>query len=117
MNDKVDDIVDLYKELSDDDKICLFIKLSKIDMCDFYDISYKKYRLQVKNYKGKFILDKPLTKSFYNKREVSRHVHNFLHDEMNLQKYDVEIEKIYDNYKDKISYRNKCYMEYAITEI
>jgi len=66
---KVDKILNLYKNLSENEKISLFLTLSKLDMKRYYDPSYKKYRAIVKNIYGTHLMDKTLPGEYFNERE------------------------------------------------
>lgn len=103
----IENILQLYDSLSEDEKIKLFLQLQSKDMREHYDPTYKKYCIQVKNYYGEFLVNTILSRS-YNLRGATRQANQFLFDR-HMQPYDALIED-HMTYDDKVRYRNTHYL-------
>jgi hypothetical protein len=116
----VNNILEIYDKLSEDDKIRLFLSLDARDMRNHYDPSYKQYRIKAKNVYGLYIVDVRLTKGFgnnqgfYNEREAHKRAIQSLY-ERGMVKYIKEREKGMTEHQ-LIEYRNTAYVEYTLTQ-
>jgi hypothetical protein len=116
---KTNKIINLYKELNEDEKIRLFLSLQDLHMRDHYDPSYKQYRIQAKNVYGKLLVDtvvsRGLTTHFYNKREATRTAMRLLGDHWKIYLYEPGRES-YMSAKEIVTYRNQTFTELDIFE-
>ncbi len=120
MSKKVEKILSLYDDLSEDEKIRLFLSLSQKDMREHYDPSYRRYRIKAVNFYGKLLVDTVLSKGlggggFYNLREARAVGLGLLNYQWNRYKYEPTQES-YMNEKEIIKYRNDSYVELDIFE-
>ena len=123
-SDKVNKILELYKDLSEDEKISLFLSLDKLDMREHYDPSYKNYKIEAKNFYGKLLISKTISGYYYNIREVKKKHTSFMipcfsEDEVSekvLKSYHKENE-IYMSEDEIINYRNETCFELNVFEV
>ena len=110
---RVEEILDIYKDLSEEEKIKLFISLDSMDMNEFHNPKYKLYDVKVKNGFGKLLVDRSFRS--YSRWHVNRDVIDFLQ-RQKIWKHE-EFRESYMDPNEIIEAKNKYYTEVIIEEI
>ena len=115
MSRKVNNIIKVYQKLSAADKTLLFLKLQQLDMREHYDPTIKKYKVQMTNIFGQYLVDRTFTA--YNRRNLNRELQAFCQLK-HLRDYDpIWAEAGYTDEKKRQHYKMTTLDKVIITEL